>query len=593
MSRVLLIGWDSADWGLIHPLLDRGAMPALAALVNRGVMGRLATLHPPEPLALWTSIATGVTADRHGVLGPLTIDADSGRLRPTAGPWNAPPLWEIAAAHHRRTHVIGWPLAGRPIADEFRVQPADIPASALLELLPTAAAIDQRYDDRLAQIAAGLAECCTIHNAATAALENEPWDFAAVCYPTIGYFSRRFMQFHPPRLPRIAERDFEIYHGAVAAIYRFHDALLARLVELAGPDAAIVLVSAHGFESGTGRPLPGDLAARKPRAWFAPYGILCAAGPALRADELIHGATLLDIGPTMLALLNARGAEKMDGRVLADAFRRVPAFAAAPPPSSALAPPAARGLADHFLAFEKFDEAPRHPAESEAAATLRFHLACVYLTTGRPGQALPILETLAGTAPEDLRFERALAHCYLAVGREQDADALLSRLLAGSEKLPWMYFLMGVIRMHRGEADAALELFRQAQSGGNPPAALHAFIGSVYLAKKMWKDAEPAFQAALDADPELADAHIGMSAVRLYQKRNHDAADFALRAAAIRYDHPLAHYQLGLALARLRQYARAATALEAAVKLAPAMTRARRLLSQVRGRVRSSASHHG
>ena len=32
--RVALIGWDAADWKLIHPLLDAGFMPNLRRLIE-------------------------------------------------------------------------------------------------------------------------------------------------------------------------------------------------------------------------------------------------------------------------------------------------------------------------------------------------------------------------------------------------------------------------------------------------------------------------------------------------------------------------------------------------------------------------------
>ena len=58
-KRVLLIGWDAADWKIINPLMDAGLMPTLNALVNKSVIGNLATLDPPLSPMLWTSIATG------------------------------------------------------------------------------------------------------------------------------------------------------------------------------------------------------------------------------------------------------------------------------------------------------------------------------------------------------------------------------------------------------------------------------------------------------------------------------------------------------------------------------------------------------
>ena len=58
-KRLLLVGWDSADWKLIHPLLDRGRLPAVAGLVEGGTAGNLTTLEPQLSPMLWTSIATG------------------------------------------------------------------------------------------------------------------------------------------------------------------------------------------------------------------------------------------------------------------------------------------------------------------------------------------------------------------------------------------------------------------------------------------------------------------------------------------------------------------------------------------------------
>ena len=67
--RLLLVGWDAADWKIIEPLMARGEMPNVAGLVREGVRGNLATLHPPLSPMLWTSIATGKRPSRHGIHG--------------------------------------------------------------------------------------------------------------------------------------------------------------------------------------------------------------------------------------------------------------------------------------------------------------------------------------------------------------------------------------------------------------------------------------------------------------------------------------------------------------------------------------------
>src|ERR1700720_3119219 len=67
--RVLLIGWDAADWKVIEPLLEAGQMPNLARVIAGGVRGNIATIYPVLSPMLWTSIATGKRAYRHGIHG--------------------------------------------------------------------------------------------------------------------------------------------------------------------------------------------------------------------------------------------------------------------------------------------------------------------------------------------------------------------------------------------------------------------------------------------------------------------------------------------------------------------------------------------
>ena len=44
-KKVLVIGWDAADWKVIHPLLEKGWMPNLKRFMEEGVHGNIATLY--------------------------------------------------------------------------------------------------------------------------------------------------------------------------------------------------------------------------------------------------------------------------------------------------------------------------------------------------------------------------------------------------------------------------------------------------------------------------------------------------------------------------------------------------------------------
>ena len=42
-KKVLLIGWDAADWKVIKPLIAEGKMPTLAKFIAEGVHGKIKT----------------------------------------------------------------------------------------------------------------------------------------------------------------------------------------------------------------------------------------------------------------------------------------------------------------------------------------------------------------------------------------------------------------------------------------------------------------------------------------------------------------------------------------------------------------------
>ena len=122
----------------------------------------------------------------------------------------------------------------------------------------------------------------------------------------------------------IKEEEFDLYKDVVKGAYRFHDMMLERLLQLAGPDTTVILCSDHGFESGSQRPrgIPREPAG--PAAWHRQYGIFVMAGPGIKRDERIYGASLIDIAPTVLTLFDLPIGEDMDGRPLLEAFEETP-----------------------------------------------------------------------------------------------------------------------------------------------------------------------------------------------------------------------------------------------------------------------------
>jgi tetratricopeptide (TPR) repeat protein len=630
-KKVLLIGWDAADWKVINPLLDQGLMPTLDDFINHGVMGNLATLRPILSPMLWNSIATGKRPNKHGIHGFMEPDTQNGGIRPVSSTSRkVKAIWNILTQRGFKTHVLGWfaghpaePINGISVSDLFpyatapqdqpwplppgavhpeslrdtfaglRMHPADVTEAAILPWIPRAAEVDQEKDKGLMSFAKILSENCSIHNAATWILQNEPWDFLAVYYNGIDHFCHGFMHYHPPRMEGIPEDRYEIYKEVVNGAYRFHDMMLETLLNLAGPDATVLLVSDHGFHSDHLRPrgIPAEPAG--PAVQHRPFGIFCMKGQHVQQDERIYGATLLDVTPTILTLFGLPIGADMDGRVLVQAFEEPPQIARIPsweeelgecgmhPSDLRMDPAAAQAVLQQFVALG-YIQPPSEDQSKAVASAVReanYNLARDYLDCGRPDDALPLLEDLAKNDPKQTRFQMNLAQCYLALSRRAEAKQILEALITADLNPPEAEAAKAE---QPGQAEAAqvAENAQQAESPQaetarteateaaapetatpetptsqekqpNPRPWADLLMGVIHFEEGNMEAALSSLLKAEQSDPRLPNLHLRIGETYLRQKRTDDADRAFQQALDIDGDSPEAH--LGLAMVRLRQ----------------------------------------
>jgi tetratricopeptide (TPR) repeat protein len=623
--RVLLIGWDAADWKFASPLLEAGQMPNLQRMVEGGVMGNLATLSPVLSPLLWTTIATGRYADEHGILGFAEPDPASGAARPVRSTSRrCSALWNILSRHGLNVAVIHW-LASHPaeqvngcvVSDHFvaeavrrsadpaslqAVWPPDLAADLAPVLVgprdvtpPQVAPFVNlgdpgvRADPRTRRLAELLAHAASTHALATLLMQTEPWDFMAVYYEGIDRFSHSFMQYHPPRAPHVSEEDFGRFREVMTGCYRFHDMMLGRLLELAGEDTLVLLVSDHGFHSDALRPEDSPaIRDGQPVAWHSRQGLLAARGPGLKQDELVFGASLPDIAPTVLAALGLAVPRDMPGQVLhpmwpagALTWERVDTHEVAEP-----APPAADGQApeDPWAATQmlrRLIELGYMEDESLEKLLLEKErtLGTVFASTGRPAQAAPHYEAVLRECPQDLGTALALARCLLATGDTEAAAALTRRVLETRPEGPQAHLLLARALLMEGECDAALEHLLTAERADPRLPTLHTNLGAVYSRQRNWPAAERVFRRALETDPQAPAAWTGLGVALRHQQRAPEAVEALMRSVGLLHHQTEAHLELGLALLETRQVDWALRALQTVLELAPLDPRAHSLLA--------------
>lgn len=247
-ARVVLIGVDGASWNVMDPLLERGELPNLAALIKRGVHADLETVEPVISPTVWTSIATGRTPDAHGV----------------SSFWSArrqvPNLFERLAARGRRVgvydYLVTWPPSELPggfvipgwLRRDDRVTPANVWTRAGVPAFVIDYDTPRTNMDYLVQSRTEVTIKASRWNALAKAFDLE---VGAVTFYTPDTRSHRFWQagfpedFDEPG-PQVADE----IRDAIADGYRGVDRSIGEIVATLSPEDSVIVASDHGFQAG-------------------------------------------------------------------------------------------------------------------------------------------------------------------------------------------------------------------------------------------------------------------------------------------------------------------------------------------------------
>ncbi len=340
---VVVIGMDGLEWSVLLPLLKKGKLPNFQRLIDRGVAGGLTTFQPTYSPVVWTSIATGVPREKHGIL--YFSEMKDGRVVPDGLPYTSnsrkvPAVWNIASNKGRDILSVGWWVSwpaekvnGRIVASyaaqaqgkifwkagvwEDGLPEMTYPDELLQEIFPhlEAAAPDgpirSEYEELFNRIPGSIPSN-------PEAVKADPWAFprGRDAFFRIGYHSDRThlaifkeqLQEQPADLnmvyfglPDVAGHFWWRYREPGAYNYSIPDEHIAQLqqhidrayiaadgflgeiVAVSPGNSRIMVLSDHGMHSGN---FNNPVLAQSGVHEDAPPGVLIMAGPGIRADGL-------------------------------------------------------------------------------------------------------------------------------------------------------------------------------------------------------------------------------------------------------------------------------------------------------------------
>jgi len=379
-GRIVVFGIDGADWQVIEPLAAGGRLPHFKRLLEKGATGTLRSMEPSASPSLWTTIATGVRPERHGIHGFVVeggggpgdaVHSEEGtavaagrraEVRPvTSSMRRAPAFWNILPRYDRKVGVVGWLVTwpaeetngfivssylpyiynwstGRPLKgtivsgiprqtfpealiatlDSDKVKPGDVPEETVRRFYDPDRVRSLSQDDRdcVEGFLWSLACDETYRRIGLRLFQEYPVDLFAIYFGGVDVASHRFWKFAHPDA-----LDYHVGREEASVLGRVIDEYYVYVDGLLGEYLERIGPDATlvVLSDHGFKPVlfPG-----KPTTsgHHRMEGVIALFGRGVRPGRTIEGAGLLDVLPTLLYLLDLPLARDLEGKVLEDAL---------------------------------------------------------------------------------------------------------------------------------------------------------------------------------------------------------------------------------------------------------------------------------
>ncbi len=268
MSRVILIAWDGADWRILDPLLEQGALPNLQALIDRGQRDVLRSTVPTHSWSAWPSFLTGVDPVDHGVYDILeTVPGTHKQYPVTYKSIKARTFLDDLTAAKKQQLLLDVPLTFPPPAIQGTLaaggvlpknrqftMPADLPEQlqkAGLEWPINGMSWTTYHNKPDAYLDEAFEVTGKRIKASEWLMDNTDWDLMASVWVSIDRTQHCLSNYVAPDHPDYLENKDTRIGKKVADIFRQTDDAIGSFVSRAREDDIILFISDHGFQSCT------------------------------------------------------------------------------------------------------------------------------------------------------------------------------------------------------------------------------------------------------------------------------------------------------------------------------------------------------
>lgn len=263
MRKVLLIGLDGATLDLIGPWVREGRLPTFKRIMNKGVYGELKSIHPLITPMVWTSAMSGKNPGKHGIFEFTRRKEGSYGFRPvTLSDRKTKVVWNLLSEAGKRVIIVNDPVTypaekvnGIHITGNLSPSLGSdfvYPKSLREEIV-------KRFGYRLrlkkdfthgkeGEFFRDVMDMVNIQcRVALHLLKREKWDFFFFVFSATDTIAHRFWHFMDKSHPFYNKESARVYGNAVLKAYQEADKLLKDMIDSAGKDTVVIVMSDHGM----------------------------------------------------------------------------------------------------------------------------------------------------------------------------------------------------------------------------------------------------------------------------------------------------------------------------------------------------------
>jgi len=289
-GRVFVLGLDGATFDLILPWVEEGKLPNLAALMQEGAYGTLASTVPPISAPAWASFMTGVNPGKHGIYHFQDHLPDSYQARLVNGAdVKAPTIWHILSDAGKTTISVNVAMTFPPEKiNGILIAGVDAPGSATTYTHPAELAAELEAQIGKYIIEPGVVEHSRRghHDVAFQAImdaleqrfkavdylmDNKPWDLFVVNYRATDNIQHHFWHLMDTGHPAYDSHLGEKYGDSIYRVYQRLDDHLGELRRKLDANTTLIVMSDHGAG-------PASAKSIYLNRWLAQEGWLTFAG---------------------------------------------------------------------------------------------------------------------------------------------------------------------------------------------------------------------------------------------------------------------------------------------------------------------------